>query len=89
MLHGAALSFSNSTTATVASDVIARPRFAEGMGYFGMATALASTLAPALRLTLMEQAGYGVPYAAAGIALLELVCFCSCASYASRCPIRR
>lgn len=76
MLHGAALSFSNSTTATVASDVIARPRFAEGMGYFGMATALASALAPALGLTLMEQAGYGVLYAtAAGIALLGLVLF--------------
>lgn len=76
MLHGAALSFSHSTTATVASDVIARPRFAEGMGRFGMATALASALAPALGLTLMEQAGHGVLYAmAAGIALLGLILF--------------
>lgn len=76
MLHGAALSLSNSTTATVASDVIARPRFAEGMGYFGMATALASAIAPALGLALMEQAGFGALYAtAAGIALLGLVLF--------------
>ena len=50
MLHGVGLSLSNSTTATVASDVICRPRFAEGMGYFGMATALASAIAPALGL---------------------------------------
>lgn len=74
MLHGIGLSFSNSTTATVASDVICRPRFAEGMGYFGMATALASAIAPALGLSLMEGFGFGTLYAvAAGIAGLGLV----------------
>lgn len=76
MVHGVGLSFSNSTTATVASDVICRPRFAEGMGYFGMATALASAIAPALGLTLMENFGFQVLYAvAAGIALLGLLLF--------------
>ena len=76
MLHGIGLSFSNSTTATVASDVICRPRFAEGMGYFGMATALASAIAPALGLSLMEGFGCGTLYAvAAGIAGLGLVLF--------------
>ena len=76
MVHGAALSLSNSTTATVASDVIARPRFAEGMGYFGMATALASAIAPALGLELMGF-GFNVLYlAAAAISVLALVLFC-------------
>ena len=76
MLHGVGLSFSNSTTATVASDVICRPRFAEGMGYFGMATALASAIAPALGLELMYGFGFQVLYAtAAGIALLSLILF--------------
>lgn len=76
MVHGAALSLSNSTTATVASDVIARPRFAEGMGYFGMATALASAIAPALGLELMGF-GFNVLYlVAAGISVLALVLFC-------------
>lgn len=76
MLHGIGLSFSNSTTATVASDVICRPRFAEGMGYFGMATAPASAIAPALGLSLMESFGFGTLYAvAAGIAGLGLVLF--------------
>lgn len=76
MLHGIGLSFSNSTTATVASDVICRPRFAEGMGYFGMATALASAIAPALGLSLMEGFGFCTLYAvAAGIAGLGLVLF--------------
>ncbi len=76
MLHGIGLSFSNSTTATVASDVICRPRFAEGMGYFGMATALASAIAPALGLSLIEGFGFGTLYAvAAGIAGIGLVLF--------------
>ena len=76
MMHGVGLSFSNSTTATVASDVICRPRFAEGMGYFGMATALASAIAPALGLSLREGFGFNVLYAvAAVIAGLGLVLF--------------
>jgi len=76
MVHGIGLSFSNSTTATVASDVICRPRFAEGMGYFGMATALASAIAPALGLTLMESYGFKALYAtAAVIAVIGLVLF--------------
>jgi len=76
MVHGVGLSFSNSTTATVASDVICRPRFAEGMGYFGMATALASAIAPALGLSLMEGCGFKALYAvAAAIAVVGLVLF--------------
>lgn len=76
MVHGAALSLSNSTTATVASDVIAKPRFAEGMGFFGMATALASAIAPALGLELMNGFGFQVLYfTAAGISILALVLF--------------
>lgn len=76
MIHGVSLSFSNSTTATVASDVICKPRFAEGMGYFGMATALASAIAPALGLSLMEGAGFQALYfTAMGITLVGLVLF--------------
>ncbi|MGI6231187.1 MAG: MFS transporter [Tractidigestivibacter sp.] len=76
MIHGVGLSFSNSTTATVASDVICRPRFAEGMGYFGMATALASAIAPALGLTLMENFGFQVLYGVAAlIAVAGLILF--------------
>ena len=54
MLHGASLAFSNTTTATIASDALPQSRFAEGMGYFGMATALATSMAPALSLALKD-----------------------------------
>ncbi|MBQ9063454.1 MAG: MFS transporter [Eubacterium sp.] len=53
MIHGAALAFSNTTTATIASDALPQARFAEGMGCFGMATALATSIAPALSLKLI------------------------------------
>ena len=54
MLQGAALAFSNTSTATIASDALPQSRFAEGMGYFGMATALATSVAPALSLLLIK-----------------------------------
>lgn len=54
MLHGAALAFSNTSGATIASDALPQSRFAEGMGYFGMATALATSIAPALGLLLIN-----------------------------------
>ena len=54
MLHGAALALSNTTGATIASDALPQRRFAEGMGYFGMATALATSVAPALGLAAIS-----------------------------------
>ncbi len=58
MLHGASLAFSNTSTATIATDIIPQQRFAEGMGMFGLATALATACAPALGLSLMERLGF-------------------------------
>lgn len=58
MVHGASLAFSNTSTATIATDIIPRPRFAEGMGMFGLATALATACAPALGLALMDHMGF-------------------------------
>lgn len=74
MVHGASLAFSNTSTATIASDLIPKPRFAEGMGMFGLATALATACAPALGLSLMEQYGFSTLFlAAAGVIVLSLI----------------
>ncbi len=58
MLHGASLAYSNTSTATIASDIIPKSRFVEGMGFFGMATALATACAPALGLAIMDKLGF-------------------------------
>lgn len=75
MLHGAALALSNTTGATIASDALPQRRFAEGMGYFGMATALATSVAPALGLALMKKSFSVLFFAASGFMLLSLVLF--------------
>lgn len=74
MIHGASLAFSNTSTATIASDIIPRKRFAEGMGYFGLATALATACAPALGLMLMNKFGFTVLFCcAAGVVTAALL----------------
>lgn len=75
-VHGAGLSLANTSMATVATDLVPKARFAEGMGMFGMATALATAAGPALGLALMNKAGYSVLFifsaAAIGIAIVLL-----------------
>ena len=74
MIHGASLALSNTSTSTIATDIIPRERFAEGMGYFGTAIALATSCAPALGLFLLERWGVRVLYFfATGIILVALV----------------
>ena len=68
MLHGASLAFSNTSTATIATDIIPQQRFAEGMGMFGLATALATACAPALGLSLMERLGFTALFSVGAVA---------------------
>lgn len=74
MVHGASLACSNTTSSTIATDIIPKKRFAEGMGMFGMSTALATAIAPALGLYLMNYMGFTMMFAfaaiSAGIAFL-------------------
>lgn len=76
MAHGAALAFSNTSTSTIATDIIPRSRFAEGMGFFGMATALATAVAPAIGLALMEQFGFPMLFLFSAVSIaIALVLF--------------
>lgn len=76
MVHGASLAFSNTSTSTIATDIIPKPRFAEGMGMFGLATALATAVAPALGLALMESMGFTMLFLFAAISIvIALVLF--------------
>lgn len=70
MLHGASLAFSNTSTSTIATDIIPKPRFAEGMGMFGLATALATACAPALGLALMESMGFTTLFICAAVSIV-------------------
>lgn len=70
MLHGASLAFSNTSTSTIATDIIPKPRFSEGMGMFGLATALATAVAPALGLALMDYMGFTMLFLFAAVSIV-------------------
>ena len=75
MLQGPSLAFSNTCTATIASDSLPQSRFAEGMGYFGMATALATSIAPALSLFLFKKSFVLFFAVSSGFMLLSFILF--------------
>lgn len=76
MIHGASLACSNTTSSTIATDIIPQERFAEGMGMFGVSTALATACAPALGLLLMGRMGYHVLFlSATGCMIIAFVLF--------------
>ena len=57
VLQGLGWGVGSTATSTIAADVIPKPRFAEGMGYFALTTAISSVLAPALAIELVQGAG--------------------------------
>lgn len=69
MIQGAFLSCSNTAGSTIASDTIPETRFAEGLGMFGMSTAVATAAAPSLGLLLMNRMGYNALFIAAAAAM--------------------
>lgn len=81
MAHGVSLACSNTSTSTIATDIIPKPRFSEGMGMFGMATALATACAPAIGESLIITNANGEKSfnllfgAATGIMVLSLILF--------------
>lgn len=76
MLHGAALSLSNTSTSTIVTDIIPKQRFAEGMGMFGLATALATACAPALGLAIKDKLGFSALFlTGTGSAVLAIILF--------------
>lgn len=58
LLHGFFHGMLSTSITTNACDTLPKSRFAEGMGFFGMTTALPMALAPALGITMMHRFGY-------------------------------
>ena len=74
MLHGIGWGMGSTATSTIAADIIPKRRFAEGMGYFALTTAVSSAIAPAASIEIIQGAGaeYMI-YVAAGVTVLALV----------------
>ncbi len=58
ILHGIGWGFAGTATATIASEMIPKTRFGEGMGYFTLANTLAMAAAPAAGIYFGQKWGY-------------------------------
>lgn len=57
-VHGIGWGIASTASNTVATEVIPKSRFGEGMGYFGLSSSLAMSVAPALALSLLNLVGF-------------------------------
>lgn len=72
-IHGLGWAVANTSSNTMAADVIPKNRFGEGMGFFGLSSSLAMSIAPAVALTLLASIGFtNISLLSAGIVLLSL-----------------
>lgn len=72
-LHGFGWGFSGTSTATIASEIIPKSRFAEGMGYFSLANSISMAIAPAVGLYIGAHYQLrDVFFVATGLALMGL-----------------
>lgn len=74
VIHGFGWGASNTATNTIASDFIPKSRFAEGMGYFTLASTFAMAIGPALGLTLMNRYGFSTTFSVSGMCIVTALC---------------
>ena len=73
ILHGLGFGVITTIYAGVVSDLLPKERRGEGMGFFGLGTALMMSIAPFFGVWIMREYGYGVMFAVAtGTQLLSL-----------------
>ena len=58
LLQGVAWSAANTSVYTAASDIAPRSRYSEGLGYFGLMTAISVAFAPTVGLGIMNKYGF-------------------------------
>lgn len=68
--HGMAWGIANTACSTVASDNIDKMRFAEGMGYFSLASSIAMAVAPAVALSIGMQSNIRLALIFLGVTLV-------------------
>lgn len=73
LLHGFCMGIATTSSSTIATDLLPRSRLNEGIGYFGMASTLAMTVAPAVALYLINVITYrAVFFIAFGLFLITI-----------------
>lgn len=73
-VQGLGWAYCNTAAGTLASDIIPKPRLAEGMGYYGLSLSVAMGIGPALALFLIQRYNFQLMfYVCAGSVLLSFL----------------
>lgn len=73
-IHGVGWGLATTATSTIATDVIPRKRFGEGMGYFSLSASLAMAIAPGVAIMLFHSAGMtSISFLATGVLICALL----------------
>ena len=67
IMQGAGWGLSNTSTGTIASDLVPRARRGEGLGYFGLSGNIALAFGPALGLFLVEHISFNLLFMLSGV----------------------
>lgn len=59
IISGAAMAMTSTASSAIASEIIPKSRFTEGIGYFGIGMTVGAAVAPAIGLQLIARLGYG------------------------------
>jgi MFS family permease len=70
ILFGAGFGMVSTTFPTMTSNIVPPKRMGEGMGYFGLSTSLAMSIAPVIGLGLLGEYGFGTLVAVATVLIL-------------------
>lgn len=73
-VQGAGWAYCNTAAGTLASDIIPKPRMAEGMGFYGLSLSVAMAIGPAMALWLVDRYNFQTMfYVCAGFVLLSFL----------------
>ncbi len=73
-IHGFGWGASSTASSTIASDIIPKKRFGEGMGYYSLASSLAMATAPAVGLSIISRFNFQVvSLLASGLVIISFI----------------
>lgn len=90
-IHGIGWGMASTSSSTIASDVIPKSRFGEGMGFFSLSSSLAMALAPGIGLSILARYGFtriALLSAVLGIIVLILSLFIRNSEKAEKSEVR-
>lgn len=73
-IHGFGWGASSTASSTIATDIIPKKRFGEGMGYYSLSSSLAMAIAPAVGLSMISKFNFqAVSLVSTGLVILGLI----------------